>query len=217
MDFDGLIFDLDGTLWDSSESISIAWNNVFQNNNLTYKMTSQNIKSLFGKTNKEIANIVFSSLTESEQERLITACNEEELNVIIHNGGKLFNNVLKTLQQLSKKYKLFIVSNCQKGYIESFLNFYNIKGLFNDFECEGNTKLSKADNIKMIIKRNNIKNAIYIGDTLTDLKSATKCNINFIYASYGFGSINNYQYSLKDFSDLPYLINKIEKDKFNEK
>ena len=131
----------DGSLWDSSESISIAWNNVLKKNNLTYKITSQRIKELFGKTNKEIANIVFNDLTESEQKKLITACNAEEINVIIHNGGKLFNNVLKILQQLSKKYKLFIVSNCQKDYIESFLTFYNIKELFSDFECEGNTIL----------------------------------------------------------------------------
>lgn len=215
--FDGLIFDLDGTLWDSSESVSISWNNILQNNNLTYKITSQSIKKLFGKTNKEIANIVFNGLTESEQKKLITACNEEELNIIINNGGNLFNNVLEILQQLSKKYKLFIVSNCQKGYIESFLTFYNIKELFSDFECEGNTKLSKKDNINLIIKRNNIKNAIYIGDTLTDLKSSIQSNIDFIYASYGFGNINNYKYSLKKFADLPNLINKIEKDKFNEK
>ena len=83
MKFDGLIFDLDGTLWDSSESISIAWYNVLKKNNLTYKITSQKIKELFGKTNKEIANIVFNDLTESEQKKLITACNAEEINVII--------------------------------------------------------------------------------------------------------------------------------------
>ena len=77
--------------------------------------------------------------------------------------------------------------------------------------------MSKTYNINLIIKRNNIKDAIYIGNTLTDLKSSIQCNIDFIYASYGFGNINNYRYSLKDFSNLPYLINKIEKDKFNEK
>ena len=55
-------------------------------------------------------------------------------------------------------YKLFIVSNCQDGYIECFFKAHKLDKYFTDYECPGRTGLSKGENNKLIIERNNLKN-----------------------------------------------------------
>lgn len=104
--------------------------------------------------------------------------------------------------RLSKKYKLFIVSNCIDGYIESFLETSKLSKYFLDYECNGRTKLSKGDNIKLIMKRNDIKKAIYVGDTVSDKEAAEYAKIPFVYASYGFGDVDSYDYKIEELDNL---------------
>ncbi len=92
----------------------------------------------------------------------------------MEHGATLYDKLEDTLKVLSKKYKLFIVSNCQDGYIETFMKFYNLDKYFVDFECPGRTNLSKAENIKIVIERNNLKHPVYVGDTQMDCDAAKK-------------------------------------------
>lgn len=202
----GIIFDLDGTLWDSTISITKAWNKVFELENLEFHINNDMIKSLLGKTNSEISNIVFKNFNKSKQKYLMKKCAEQEIITLNQFGGKLYPNLEDTLKILIKKYQLFIVSNCQSGYIEAFLDYHNLRFYFSDIECEGNTSFSKKKNIEDIIKRNKIKKAIYIGDTVGDLIASQDANIPFIYAKYGFGKIENIKYKISDIKDLPCLL-----------
>ena len=62
----------------------------------------------------------------------------------------LFPKLKETLEQLKKKYRLFIVSNCQDGYIEAFLKAHNFTDIFEDTECWGRTRLSKGESNKIL-------------------------------------------------------------------
>lgn len=208
-----LIFDLDGTLWDSSENICKAWNNVFKENNLSYHFEVSDFDLLFGKTDEEIADMVFHDLNHEESLNLLYKCFKEEIEVIKNYGGKLFDDTIETLKDLKNDYNLYIVSNCQCGYIEHFLEYYKIADLFTDIECAENTKLPKKDNIRLIKDKHNIKSSIYIGDTESDFKAAEDSDTYFIYASYGFGNIKNYKYSINSLKEIRPVIKEIEKDK----
>ena len=51
-------------------------------------------------------------------------------------------------------------------------------------------------------------NAIYVGDTLVDFKSAKKSGIKFIFAEYGYGKKQKFfKYSIKNLSNLAKIIN----------
>ena len=121
---------------------------------------------------------------------------------LLKEGGTLYPNTRETIINLSKKYKLYIVSNCVKGYIESFLNTSGLKDYFDDYESYGNTLLSKGENIKLVIERNNLKNPIYVGDTNGDIEGARIAGIPFVYASYGFGDVESFDYKIDDISEL---------------
>ena len=115
-------------------------------------------------------------------------------------GADLYPGIEELIIKLHKKYKLFIVSNCQEGYIQCFFKVYpQLEKYFTDYEYPGRSGKAKADNIKMVIERNNLKNPVYVGDTAGDAKAAKLAGVPFIYARYGFGQVEEYD----DFIDKP--------------
>ena len=65
---DGIIFDVDGTLWDSTDSVTESWNlAIRENSDMDLTITADILKGLFGKTMTEIADSLFPSLPEKER------------------------------------------------------------------------------------------------------------------------------------------------------
>lgn len=205
--FDSIIFDLDGTLWDATEAISKTWSEILESYpEIDKVVTVDELKGLMGLRLEEIGEKLFPTLNKEMQKKLMLKCCDYEIVYINKNGANLYPDVIETIKYLAENYKLFIVSNCQDGYIESFLNTTNTSKFFKDFECPGRTGLSKGENIKLIIERNNLKSPIYVGDTQGDYDSSKYAEIPFIYAEYGFGKVPDYIYKLSSFSELRKLF-----------
>lgn len=187
----GIIFDLDGTLWDSSENVVRSWNEVLRLRSETDRqITVEDMHGYMGKTMKKIAELMLPGLSEEVREDILHECETYEITFISSHGGKLFNDLEQILEELSQNYKLFIVSNCQIGYIETFLKYYGFEKYFTDTENYGNTGMEKGDNIRLIIERNRLDKAVYIGDTQGDCDASDLAGVPFIHAAYGFGTIN---------------------------
>ncbi len=199
----GIIFDLDGTLWDTSEKVMPAWNIVLKRYpELNKQITQEEMNSFFGKTIDEIAKMMLPDTEEQKRLDIMKECCREEQEYLSKYGGVLYPGLEKTLQELNKKYSLYIVSNCQDGYLQTFLNFHKLNSYFADFEMSGRTGMKKAENIKEIIKRNALDKAIYIGDTTDDRSAAEGAGIPFVFADYGFGTVNDTKYSISKIGDL---------------
>lgn len=204
---DSIIFDLDGTLWDSRKEVASAWSEVIRGYDYERKeVTFQEVNDLMGKTIDEIEDILFPKLPKAKRTEILYECCENENSYLRKYGAKLFDNLESTLDKLSKKYRLFIVSNCQTGYIEAFLNYYNLDKYFEDYEHPKKPETVKSDNIKLIAKRNNLKNPVYVGDTQGDANATKEAGLEFIYASYGFGNVEEYKYKIEKIEDLLDLV-----------
>ncbi|MGM0840061.1 MAG: HAD family hydrolase [Bacillota bacterium] len=204
---DSIIFDLDGTLWDPIESVLEAWNNVInEHNQLKEGITRKHLEGTMGLQIKEIGKRLFPELNEEERERLLKDLSRHEIPHLSKYGGSLYNHVEEVLVELSKKYKLFIVSNCQDGYIEAFYDYHKLDKHFIDYENPGRTGLSKGENIKLIIERNHLTAPVYVGDTDGDQKAAKEAGIPFIYARYGFGEVDEYTQTIDSFDELLKLF-----------
>ena len=209
MNIDSIIFDLDGTLWDSTEAVLKAWSMVCEGDkDIKSPITKEMLQSVMGLQIYQIGNKFFPYLDEARQAKILDLCCEEEQNLLGREGGVLYKELESILQILSKSYPLFIVSNCQCGYIETFLEYHKLGKYFKDIECAGNTSLVKGENIKMIMKRNNLKNPVYVGDTQGDCDAAKLANIPFVFASYGFGETDRYDYILEEISDIVKVFKK---------
>ncbi|MDO5388501.1 MAG: HAD family hydrolase [Clostridia bacterium] len=206
--FDGLIFDLDGTLWDATKIICKTWNVILKEYPKVRKepVTVEELKGCMGLQIDEIGRKLFKESDEGLRKELMDKCCVLECEYLSKEGGELFDDVEKTLKILSQKYKLYIVSNCQNGYIESFYKGNGLGKYFKDKLCAEETGLSKGENNKIIIKRNNLKNPVYIGDTQGDRQSAADAGIPFVYAEYGFGNVDSYDFKIEKFSDLADIM-----------
>lgn len=204
---DSIIFDLDGTLWDPTMVVVKAWNNVLnKHKQIQRELTKEEIQGVQGLQVEEIGKKLFPHIKEDLRKDILSECCELECEYLERYGGNLFGSVEEALEKLSYKYKLFIVSNCQDGYIETFYKYHKLDKYFIDYENPGRTGLTKGENIKLIMKRNHLLNPVYIGDTEGDQKAAEMAGIPFIYAEYGFGVANRFDDSIKTFDELLKLF-----------
>ena len=208
-----LLFDLDGTLWDSAEEVAQSWNIVMHKYYPESPVLSaDDIHAVMGKTMDEIAMTVLTDLTPHERGKLFKECEEFEIEYVAEHGGVLFEGVEETLKTLQEDgWKMAIVSNCQTGYIDAFYRSMNMKQYFCDMEEWGNTKLSKAENIRLVMERNHFEKAVYIGDTVKDQEAAKGAGIPFIHASYGFGEVDGADAAI---SSLPSLLSTLNNMQF---
>lgn len=213
----GIIFDMDGTIWDSSYNVAKSWDiKVKELGYVNEGVTQDDIKSVMGKTMDVIADILFPYTEEGEERNTLrNACEVYENEYLRENGGELYPEVIETLEKLKDMgYNLYIVSNCQAGYIEAFLEYFGIDlesedPLISDIECYGNNFLSKGDNIKLVVERNNLDKACYVGDIQSDYDSTCEAGLTFIHASYGFGTINDEVPFIRTFSELIDVIGSV--------
>jgi len=209
---DSLILDIDGTIWNSTDVVAIGWNKAIDDNFPgTKHVTGEILKGQFGKTMNVIADNLFPNLNQEQKKFLMDKCCDYEQQAIVENTRDItFPNVVETIRELSKKVPIYIVSNCQKGYVELVCDKINITEYITDTECYGNNGKTKAENIKLIVERNNLKNPVYVGDTQGDCDSCKEAGVPFVYASYGFGKADSYLYKIDDFSDLKVLFDSYE-------
>ena len=199
-----VIFDLDGTLWDSSGCIYQIWNIVFERHEeITFRVVQKDIGQYMGKTTDEIGAMLFPGQSVEFQKQILAVCCREEDVFLREHGAVLYDGLEETLGALKEKYELFIVSNCQDGYIDAFLYAHKLGDYFTDIEMSGRTGKSKGENIALIIERNNIEKSVYVGDTEGDEKASRYAGIPFIYAEYGFGKAAAPDAVIQRLGDLP--------------
>lgn len=209
--YDAIIFDLDGTLWDATAVICEIYNDVLRKNfpQFAREVSLYEVKGYMGKTMYEIGHGIMPEADYDTCIHFMDLCAKEECDFLKTHGREIiFDGLIDTLCELKKDYPLIIVSNCQDGYIESFLDSNKIRDLFVDFQWNTGGNVTKADLNKMVIERNKLKNAVYVGDILGDANSARDAGIDFIFASYGFGKVPKERYvaKLEDIRELPKVL-----------
>lgn len=198
-----IIFDVDGTLWDSTDIVAKSWNMaVRENTDIEANYTGESLKYLFGKTMQEIFAAVFPDYSLEEQTRLGYICFDYENRLLETEYGTPYDGVIDTIKELAKTHDLYIVSNCQQGYIEVFLKTMGLQKYVKDHLCFGDTGVSKDQTILRLMERNNLTDVVYVGDTLGDYNSCVKAGVPFIFAEYGFGEVPDAVHRIRNFSEL---------------
>lgn len=95
-------------------------------------------------------------------------------------------NIKEAIIQLSKEYKLFIVSSTINSIIEEYLNRHGLLDCFNEilgFDVE----TSKVKKFNMVFEKYNVSptQTIFLTDTSGDIEEAREAKINFIVGILG--------------------------------
>ena len=191
MKYDGILFDLDGTLWDATQAITASWALALQDApDVQAPPTREQLEGVMGMTAEDLTATLFPQLSESRRMELFDLCCQVENDYLRRHGGRLYPGLVDTLDKLSQQVPLFIVSNCNKEYIPSFLDAHHLHAYFQDWECIGRTGLPKGENIRLVAERNGVKHPVYVGDTVMDQEAAQQAGVPFFHAAYGFGQVS---------------------------
>lgn len=206
----GIIFDMDGTLWDSAKAVADSWTEVVAREYTPERViTEEEIKSVMGLTMDKLAARIFPELPEEKRLQLLEVCGREENEYLRTHGAIVYPQVEETFQKLKEKYHLYIVSNCQSGYIEAFLEYYGYGKYIEDTECYGNNGLVKGENIRKVAERNHLTKAVYVGDIQGDYDASMQAGVEFIHAGYGFGTVNANVPEIAAFAELPEVVKSV--------
>ena len=209
MTTDGIIFDMDGTLWDSAESVAQSWTDTVSRYPEAKRVfTAEDIHGVMGMTMRNISCFFFGDLPEEKRRKITRDCFEEECRYVALHGGVLYPKLEETLARLKEIAPLYIVSNCQDGYIEAFFAYHGLNGYFSDYEDHGRTGLEKDGSLRLLIERNGLKSPVYVGDTAGDYDACVKAGVPFIHAAYGFGLVPDVPF-IRSFEELPGLLQTI--------
>ena len=196
-----VLFDLDGTLWDSTQQIIAPWNQLLQERGIDHIFTHEESCSCMGKTVDQIAAMLFPEIDAENGTQLVKDLCAAEVIALEKTGASPYPLLRETMLKLKEKYFLGIISNCEDGYIQAFLTAHDYWSIINDFECIGRTGRCKGDNIRLVMERNRIEQAIYVGDTASDHAAAQLAGIPFVHASYGFGQVDT-EHKLSCIADI---------------
>jgi phosphoglycolate phosphatase len=198
---DGLIFDLDGTLWDAAAASTYAWNLALEEMGLPQRMTDQDIRSVSGKPFPECAATLLPEL------RPIPPALLEHLEIRERTGiesiaGELYPGVAEGLARLAERFPLFVVSNCPGWYLEEFFRHTSLRGCFTGWDCWGLSGIGKSGMLLNLAATHRLTRAVYVGDTEGDRVATEAAGLMFAFAEYGFGQVDGPSLSFKDFAAL---------------
>jgi len=158
----GILFDMDGTLWDSAKQVAEAWSTVSLPR-LGKEVTQEDMYRVMGKPMDELALALFPGHGLSELLPLMEESCQVENDYLARHGARLYPGLEQTLPALAADYPLYIVSNCQTGYIEAFLSYYSFEKYFEDFICYGTNGRQKGENIALIMEKTGLGAAFMWG------------------------------------------------------
>lgn len=208
--FDSILFDLDGTLWDAVPEVAKSWTLGLRQLGIDRPpITAEELFPCMGLLLPDIVDRLVPGLDPDGQNRVIAHCCKVENEYLAQHGAALYPGEEKVLAALSQKYPLFVVSNCEKGYIEAYFAGTGMGKYFTGFESAGNTGLTKAENIALVTNRHGLKKPVYVGDTALDHKSSSQAGVPFIFAAYGFGRVENVP-AIQSLEELEGLLEKLD-------
>lgn len=188
-----IIFDFDGTLHNTikiyypafSSGVELLREHGFARD---FELSEKNVAKFLGEKPNFAYELIANGADESLK-REVMALVGRRMDENIKNGlGELYEGTIKVLEDLSKNYDLYILSNCRESYLDTALDVYVIKKYFKKyFAAETYDFLPKEDIIKK--ERQKIKEEIiFVGDRHHDMEAARINNLKSIFCSYGFGS-----------------------------
>lgn len=204
-----VIFDLDGTLWDATESLRAIWEREIHRAGIGRNVSLAQMIGGMGLGPAELAAHMVPELPMEKRVPFFEHVTAIEPDFICENGAKLYPGMAETLRLLSKDCRVMIASNCVCGYIEGFLRYTGLSDAVCDFAHPGVTGLPKAGNIRLLMERNGIDRAVMVGDTILDYEAAVGAEVPFVFAAYGFGSVPEAKWKIDRLPELPAIVKEI--------
>ena len=144
-----VIFDIDGTLWQTGASYIYSYNKLCDLYGITNRKTDEEVLMGLGIRLELLLEYLFPD-TEKTNELAFLAVNYSVEYLKAHENECCFDGVCNLLARVSEEYSVYLVSNCPRLYADTFMQISGtadyIKGIYTIEDGE------KTDNINKIAK-----------------------------------------------------------------
>ena len=185
-----ILFDLDGTLIDSTDAILSTFNHSFQELNFDFKGNDEDIKSLIGYP----LDIMYARLGVEESKVLdFVDAYKNRYRIISKEQTTLLENAYEAVELASKIARVSVVTTKTRAYTMPLLEHFNIAQFFEIVTGRENVQNPKPhpEPILTTLEQMNYDKKLHdvwmIGDTKLDLIAANDANINSIGLLCGYG------------------------------
>ncbi len=202
-----IVFDLDGTLWQTTESYVYAYHKLCERYSIKDKVSDETVKKYLGVRLDVLLNDLFPSV-EDKRELALLALGFSVEYLEQNPQNCCYEGVFETLEKLSKNYDLYVVSNCLRGYVETFLRLSGAKDFIKAFYT-----IEVGEKSQHIRKISHVgeQKTLYVGDCDDDYLSIDNhYRVLFCYAAYGYKSCLQYDYSINNPLELLKKVEEIE-------
>lgn len=203
-----IIFDLDGTLWQTIEATYEAANIITKKYAELKPISKETIIKGMGLSTLENARNYIPYIPPKQGIKYMKEISQKTSEIINENNVVIYDGVIETLKELSKEYKLGIITNNRDEYAKTFLTITKLKEYFTDYMGAASYNITKGEAIKEMIKKYNEKENYYVGDIKKDQEATIYAGIKFVHAKYGFEPNLKTELSIEKIQDLSKIIKK---------
>jgi len=203
-----IIFDIDGTIWNACPASAKGFNKGLEKLGIAEKITAKAVEWVSGNPYEKCIEILLPGFI-PKFPSLLETLNKYEEDAINKDWGIFYDGAIDGIKELSKKFPIFIISNCQEEYLKLFLKSSGLKPFLQDYDCNWMSQVPKGEMITNMTNKHSLSNPVYIGDTTWDEKACELSNTEFIHVSYGFWEPKSKCLSFSSFDKLfDYLENR---------
>lgn len=187
-----IIFDMDGTLFQTNKILEISLMDTFQHLNLLQEWEGKTLLNQFQEIMGAPLPKVWKTLMPTASSELIESVNCYFLETLVSNirngKGALYPHVTEMLSELKKRgYALFIASNGLIDYLEAIVTYYRLdRWITETFSIEQIDSLNKADLVKAIVTKYNLQQGAVVGDRISDIHAARSNELIAIGCNFDF-------------------------------
>lgn len=187
-----LIFDMDGTLFQTNKILELSLEDTFNQLRLQNKWNDATPIDHY----REIMGVplpkVWASLLPNHSEEVREEANTYFLYRLINNiktgQGALYPHVEEVFRYLKEnQYAIYIASNGLTEYLNAIVDYYELdEWVTETFSIQEIKTLDKADLVQHIMKKYEISQGIVVGDRLSDFRAAKENGLKAIGCRFDF-------------------------------
>lgn len=197
-----ICFDLDGVLIDSIDLMKYCWENAVKEFNVKHKF--EEFSLLIGLPLTSIISILEIPNGDKfiEHYKKLSYQNLDKI--------KINKDTVDNLKKLSSNYKISIYTSKTKERVEKIIDLFFKSIHFDSILTSDDVLHSKPDPEGLLkicrFVNSTTQESIYVGDTNFDFKASKKAEIDFVYASWGYGEVENFKYKINHIKELTKII-----------
>ncbi|PGE94835.1 nucleosidase [Bacillus pseudomycoides] len=187
-----LIFDMDGTLFQTEKILELSLNDTFnhlRSLNLWDTVTPINkYREIMGVPLPKVWEALLPNHSNEVREQTDAYFLERLVENIRSGKGALYPNVKEVFRYLKENNcSIYIASNGLTEYSQAIVSYYNLDNWVTEtFSIQQIRTLDKGDLVKTIIKKYDIKKAAVVGDRLSDINAAKDNGLIAIGCNFDF-------------------------------